>query len=528
MHYIDYNERNLYYKHKNKIYRMYIDYKIDKLNKRFINYETQKIGCVNGFDLDKEQKEAVVSNEINNLIIAGAGSGKTLTIVGKINYLINRGVKPSEILCISFTNDSCISLKNKISYDIEVLTFHKLALKILKDYHYTICSSNMLNYVVDEYFNSIILDSEDMMRQVIERFDIKNIVGIKSKYLEVIKRKEFINLKKVIITFINLFKANNYNLNKFIDIDNKKHHNLLRIIIDIYILYNQELSSQGKIDFDDMISLAIDEINKNGIKDRYKYIIIDEFQDTSIVRMQLIKSIVNKTGAKVFAVGDDFQSIYKFTGCNLDLFINFSNYFGYTKIIKLTHTYRNSQQLINSASKFVLKNKRQISKKMVSNIKIDKPIKLVNESNNVLEKIINILIDKGSKDILIVGRNNNDINKYINSNFIIDKDKITYRENKVSIRYLTVHRSKGLEAEYVIIINLYNDVLGFPCKLKNDDILDLINEKDKFLYEEERRLFYVALTRTKKDIYLICPLNLSIFVQELKRDSSKYIEWLDL
>ena len=543
--YIDYQERNkikIKYQHnfdklrkkifKNKLERRFVkNYKhldkfIDKQNEIYLNSNLNLIKDLNGIELDINQKKAILSNEDNTLIIAGAGSGKTLTMVGKINYLINNlKVKPKDILCISFTNDAVNSLSRKINNQVEVLTFHKLALKILNN-EYTITDIT-LDYVIDEYFSTLIYNNEYMIKKVLKIFKSELDIELYKHYLEETCMKE---LKQIIITFINLFKANNYNINKFIEIDNKQDHDILSVIIDIYFLYTNELKSQKLIDFNDMINLATKKINENIIKLKYKYIIIDEYQDTSYARYELIKAIKNQTNAKLIAVGDDFQSIYKFTGCNLSLFTNFEKYFGYTKKIYINNTYRNSQELISVAGKFILKNKHQIKKNLKSNKKRNKPIKIIYEDEHVLEELFDYLSKNNIKDIMILGRNNGDINKYLNHNIIINKDTITYQKNtNLNIRYLTVHKSKGLESECVIIINLEDKISGFPNKMQNNHVIDLLSYKDEYLYAEERRLFYVALTRTLTDTYLIIPTSkCSIFVEEIIKDNKKNIEYIDL
>ena len=543
--YIDYQERHKIknkYKHnfdklrkkifKNKLERKFIkNYKhldkfIDKQNEIYINNNLNLIKDLNGIELDINQKKAILSNEDNTLIIAGAGSGKTLTMVGKINYLINNlKVKPKDILCISFTNDAVNSLSRKINNQVEVLTFHKLALKILNN-EYTITDIT-LDYVIDEYFSTLIYNNEYMIKKVLKIFKSELDIELYKHYLEETCMKE---LKQIIITFINLFKANNYNINKFIEIDNKQDHDILSVIIDIYFLYTNELKSQKLIDFNDMINLATKKINDNIMRLKYKYIIIDEYQDTSYTRYELIRAIKNQTNAKLIAVGDDFQSIYKFTGCNLSLFTNFEKYFGYTKKIYINNTYRNSQELISVAGKFILKNKHQIKKNLKSNKKRNKPIKIIYEDEHVLEELFDYLSKNNIKDIMILGRNNGDINKYLNNNITINKDTITYQKNtNLNIRYLTVHKSKGLESECVIIINLEDKISGFPNKMQNNHVIDLLSYKDEYLYAEERRLFYVALTRTLTDTYLIIPTSkCSIFVEEIIKDNKKNIEYIDL
>lgn len=472
---------------------------------------------INGYSLDKEQRIAVITDECANLIVAGAGSGKSLTMIGKIRYLIERkGIKEDEILCISFTRDASQSLEKNIkrnyNYNIKVYTFHKLSLEILKDEKYKIAKTDTLNYIIDEYFYSIIHNNYDMVLK------LKNVLGkIDTPYKYILDSKELIALKKLIITFINLFKTNNYNFKYFLKI--KKNIDLISIIIDIYYLYEEELRSTNSIDFNDMIVRAIINVKNNYIK-KYKYIIVDEYQDTSYVRYLLLKEIIKKTGAKIICVGDDYQSIYRFNGCNLNMFLNFKKYFGYTKVLKINNTYRNSQELIDVAGNFIMKNKRQLYKKLKSSKRLYRPIKIIYGNN--LKKSLDVIIKK-YQNILILGRNNFDINRF----FKVDKDGyIDYRD--INIRYLTIHASKGLEEDCVVIINMCDDILGIPNKIKDDKILKYVNSnKDIYPYEEERRLFYVALTRTKNEVYLLVDKrNPSIFIKEIIRNYSKYIEYI--
>ncbi len=494
-----------------------------KQNIKFIKDELieckQIFDDINGHSLDLNQREVVVTDEDNVLVIAGAGSGKTLTIIGKIKYLIEvKNIREDEILCISFTNDSVNDIKNALSkrynYNIDVYTFHKLSLDILKtsDNNIKIADINLLDYIINEYFFTKFKDSIILKKE---------------------NRKIYIQFKALIKTFINLFKSNNYNINKFDDFfcENRKIINkkirknnilILLLIKDIYLEYENELKSQNLIDFNDMINYAAKIVNKV----KYKYIIIDEYQDTSYTRFNLIKQIKNKNNIKIMAVGDDFQSIYRFTGCNLDIFLNFEKYFGKSKILKIENTYRNSKELIDVAGSFIMKNKKQMRKELKSSKTCFKPIKVVYYYN--LVKAFEVLINKINTNIFVLGRNNKDINELISSGlFILKKDNLIYtKDTSKIIKFLTIHRSKGLEEENVIVLNNIDDYLGFPSKIVNDKILDfvLIN-KDSYEYEEERRLFYVAITRTKKNVFLFTKKNKeSIFIKEIIKNSRNNIQ----
>lgn len=481
------------------------------------------------YTYDKDQLKAIKCERKNILVSAGAGSGKTTTIIGRIDYLIKeKQVKEDELICISFTNKATDSLKNKLinlGYNIPCYTFHKLSLEVLQDKKYKIASEELLRYIINEYFISLINLTPDNKKRVL---NIKRITYTKKNYInkyEAIK-ENLSDLKDNIYNSINTLKTNSIKITDLIKNEkNKRKRNYLILVLYIYIIYKIELRANNAIDFNDMIILATDKLKKENHFKNTKHIIIDEFQDTSPIRLNLIKEIINKTNANLFAVGDDFQSIYRFSGCNLDIFLNFKNYFNSSEIITLNKTYRNSKELINIAGSFIMKNKNQLKKSLTSDKSLKHPIEIVYYKNivNSFIKLITKIYKEMNKPILVLGRNNFDIelltkNKY----FYQDKDKIIYLKNKdIVINYLTVHKAKGLEAENVIIINLTNSKNGFPSKKESYEVLNITNKKT-YPFDEERRLFYVALTRTKNKVYLLVPYkNPSLFIKELKKQIKK-------
>ena len=242
-------------------------------------YLNDKIG---GFYLDEQQQAIVVDNSRYLLVVAGAGSGKTLTILGKINYLVKyKNVSPEEILCISFTRAASNSLKEKIKRDlnitIDVYTFHKLSLEILKTLDYQIALPNLLVILVDEFFDNYILNSEMHLKLFLNYFNIYCYDNVKTCYLNYIKsqEKEIKDLKRLIITFIHLFKCNNYKLEdfnnflirakkEFLNVHYKQEKILLIFILNIYILYENYLEDNNEIDFDDMIIRATNMVKRTG------------------------------------------------------------------------------------------------------------------------------------------------------------------------------------------------------------------------------------------------------------------------
>lgn len=474
-----------------------------------------------GHTLDKEQTNAALTNNRNTMIIAGAGSGKSLTMVGKVKYLVlHENININDILCITFTNNAAESLQNKIkkelNLDNKVYTFHKLALEILSDHkiNYHICSADLLDYIIDEVFSAT---------QPLAFFEK---LFLNKKYQNT---KEFSNFKKTIARFIRLYISNYYEpiyFDKLIKKAKKQDKAELLIIKKIYEIYILEKTSQQEIDFDDMIYLSTSLVQNKGIKKNYKYIIIDEYQDTSSVRENLIREIINKTHALITVVGDDFQSIYRFSGCDLNNFLDFPYHFKHVKKLFITNTYRNSQELINVAGTFVMANNRQIKKNLKSNKRIPKPIIILYYKNPKMD-FLKALKYINSNNLMILGRNNNDIFKYIDERQV-NNNQIIY--NNKNIYYKTIHKSKGLEEDNILIINLTNDDNSLPSRIKDERILKyVLVHKDIYPYEEERRLFYVALTRTSNYCYLFVPKkNPSIFIEELTKKYKKYINSINL
>lgn len=448
--------------------------------------------------MNEKQLEAVKSLE-NTLVVAGAGSGKTFTIVNKIKYLLDNNIyKENELLVISFTNESVNDLKRKIEYNLDIMTFHKLAITLINNPDMKISNEYYLKYIINEYFNSYgkyNKKQNKLIKRILQEMDIDN-------------------LKKLIFTFINLYKSNYNDINYLLNLYQKSHFInkiYFKIILEIYHIYNQELKASNLYDFNDMIKIATNNINNNIIKTNYKYIIIDEFQDTSLNRFKLIDAIMKQNNAKIFVVGDDYQSIYRFSGCNLDIFLNFNKLVSNLNIINLDYNYRNPKEIIDVANSFIMKNKNQIKKETICLKNINKPIKICFYKNKrtAIEKILKYI---GTK-YLILGRNNT------------DKDIFNVQDKP----FLTIHKSKGLEEDNIILINLTNNNNSLPSKIKNHKIINKLIKTDYYPYEEERRLFYVALTRTRNNIYLLVPKsNYSIFIKELMKNYKKYIEYINI
>ncbi|TMI73289.1 MAG: hypothetical protein E6H09_07770 [Bacteroidetes bacterium] len=355
----------------------------------------------------------------------------------------------------------------------------------------------------------------------------------------------FINLFQ---TFITLMKSNNYSIedvrNKNKQTKDKFHRQrnslFIEIIRPIYEKYQKFLADRKEIDFSDMINKATNYISTGQYKKELRYVIIDEFQDISIGRYQLVKAIKETNPAcKLFCVGDDWQSIYRFSGSDIALFKEFEKYFGYTEKAKIETTYRFHNPLIDLSSNFILKNPNQSKKQLMgtsneksSTYKIVYSISENQDDTYALQNIFNdLLVSNKAKgrEIFILGRNSFDIDRLKNEEgfFTIDKAKetvsYTIRTNdgetrRLTAQFMTVHKAKGLEADIIVVINCNSGKHGFPSGMSDDYVLNLLlSEADQFENGEERRLFYVALTRAKELTYFIADSSYkSKFIIELE------------
>lgn len=408
---------------------------------------------------------------------------------------------------------------------------------------------------------SILLHLEEELLKRGYELNKRNSEEIYKQLIDKQESKYITKLTFFICSFIGNFKTQGYSYQKFNElkqnIKNPRTQLFLEICEVCYLEYQKALKEFNYIDFQDMINdSALIIKNKQLTKEKidFKYIIVDEYQDISRQRYNLIKELSLLYNAKIMAVGDDWQSIYAFSGSVLPLFTQFCKEVGYGSELKITHTYRNAQEIINIAGNFIQKNSKQIKKALISPKKIDNPVFIQTYNDNTLftnskEKgglfhnigvalneaigqIINFnSIEKKSQipSILLIGRYGFDARNICKSNqFSYDENTGNVFSNKygskVKLSFMTAHSSKGLSAENVIIINAKDSIYGFPSKVEDDPILKLVvSYDDSYNYAEERRLFYVALTRTKNRVFIITPQNRpSEFIKELLNEPHNY------
>lgn len=350
---------------------------------------------------------------------------------------------------------------------------------------------------------------------------------------------------RLVQSFIAHFKSNELTISSLrVNSITKGFFDIVRLnaFIDIFEhIYNEyeNIILKNSYDYIDMLIESKKVLKKQTTQLNYQHIIIDEFQDISTSTLNLITEILKKTkSSQLFVVGDDWQSIYQFLGGNLKYFIDFENYFGHTDYIQLEETFRFHQSLADAATEFITKNKKQLNKDIFSTLKpqpeikipiqillstrtfqniyikdnkLTKALKEIEEHNLIDIEITKLFKINENASIFVIGR-------YNNQSLVLHLEK-TYPDK--NIKYHTVHSSKGLEADYVIINNVTSGLKGFPSEMEDDPILKLVTNSipnEGINNPEERRLFYVALTRAKYRVHIIADnINELSFIKEIKK-----------
>ncbi|MEN5173624.1 UvrD-helicase domain-containing protein [Acinetobacter higginsii] len=327
------------------------------------------------------------------------------------------------------------------------------------------------------------------------------------------------------VSFLSHYKSNQVNIANLLARPtlNLRESLFLQLFSKVYQQYDQLLRSTKEHDFDDLLIESTQLINENRYKSRFKLIIVDEFQDTSQARARLILSLLKQVPeAKLFCVGDDWQAIYRFAGSDISIFTQFEKVFGYTKQTQLTQTFRSNQGIANVASGFIQKNKSQLQKVVNA---VDKTsskvveISFLTKTQEIHEYLMKTIMEinnanSGSgkkKSIYILGRY-----RHHKPNL----DSIQPFLRNCSVEFKTIHSSKGLQADYVFLMGLNSGGSAFPAEKEDDPLLNMVlPQPETHAFAEERRLFYVALTRAKEKVFLIGERN-SIFLEEVIKDSS--------
>lgn len=357
-------------------------------------------------------------------------------------------------------------------------------------------------------------------------FDIKLSPIARSKVFEVLNSQGRIDpFTSLLATFLKHFKGARLTNREVarragIFLDRLRAEAFLAVFEPVFERYEEELRRLGQIDFDDMIGRAIDHIEAGRFRSPFGYILVDEFQDISAGRERLLKALLDQSPtAQLFAVGDDWQAIYRFTGSDIAIMREFEERFANSARVDLETTFRCSEHIAAVATEFVLKNRAQIPKKVRSTRQVSGPsvyVGLPEKGTSLLREALNrIAVDAdqydGKATVLLLGRYQHTRPQ--------DMASLNKQYPRLCLSYKTVHSSKGLEDDYVVVLELFSGKYGFPTEVTDDPLLDLVlASPERYPNAEERRLFYVAITRAKRRVFLLADGGPpSPFVQELIR-----------
>ena len=463
------------------------------------------------------------------------------------DFTITQGEKVSYIEHFGITQDGKHSL-----YDAEQLSKYKREVndkvKLHKnhgtDLIYTFSAYNDGRHLLEHLKEELVTHGFELHPRPSKEVFEKIVNTEENRYIS--------RLVKLVCTFIQNFKTNGFPTEKFFAWNatskNERTKLFLTICEQCYHEYTKCLKERHAIDFEDMINDSariLREAEAQNLKLDFKYIIVDEYQDISRQRFDLTKELSHLCDAKIIAVGDDWQSIYAYAGSDITLFTRFKETFGYGSELRITKTYRNAQEIIDIAGGFIQKNTEQIQKALISPKHITNPVIIQTYTENVdrkqyegrggkffllgetVEKLMReILSDNPKSSILLLGRYGFDgfnLTKSADFEYWEKTGNVTSKTfADIEMEFMTVHRAKGLGYDNVIIINAIDSVYGFPSKIQDDPVLHYVVKDDHSIeYAEERRLFYVALTRTKNRVYIVTPQQRpSEFVRELVKDYS--------
>ncbi|OOE87652.1 DNA helicase IV [Salinivibrio sharmensis] len=489
--------------------------------------------------LNAGQREAVLTDESHTLVVAGPGSGKTSVLVARAAYLIESGqAKPEQLLLLAFGRDAAEELKTRIKtktgHEVNVTTFHGFARQQLADHQgqapvisplasdETAKAAWLTQTLAEQWQQPTTRKRWDKLHQqqtlplndnaelTACAHDTRLHTWVWSRLSRVIQANA---TKRALTDKLASFE------------EQAALKDELAVIWPLYQAYKQALKADNAVDFDSLIAQATKLFQQRKFVTPIQFVMVDEYQDISPARLAMIEALCHGKAdtesqvprASLFAVGDDWQAIYRFAGADVGLTTEFAQRFGDSEICWLTTCYRYPSTLGNVAQQFIEKNPKQLSKQLdyardKTSAKTPKAIKVI--TNDKVEKTLASLAKKHAKaekavSVMLLGRTH-----------AIRPDALeSWQEAypSLTLRYTTAHASKGQEAHYVFILGLDEGV--FPAKPRSLSLGEALLGKNEEPIEhaEERRLFYVALTRAQKQVWLVHQKgHASPFVEELK------------
>jgi DNA helicase-4 len=338
-------------------------------------------------------------------------------------------------------------------------------------------------------------------------------------------KKEHERFFRMVLDVKGIIKTSNKSIEEIAEAATKSKHERVRIFYKLALPiikgYYAYCTNRSYLDFDDLIEYSLKLFKEHSetskkFQKQYKYVMVDEFQDVNNQQVAFLKELVTEE-SQLFCVGDDWQSIYGFRGSEIEYIVNFKEHFTQPEVIKLNLNYRSTDSIVKASNEVIKKNRFQVDKEITAVKKGGAKIEVNyaetdNEPESFIWKKIQQHLDEGiqPEEILVLYRRSA-MKEKIQENLI---------KSGVNVQFKTIHGAKGLEAQVVFILGLNSAPGGFPDPWMQDKIYHIIKKTEySSLLEEERRLFYVALTRAKKNVYLMSQKgNVSEFIKDIPKD----------
>ncbi|WP_315709868.1 DNA helicase IV [Brenneria uluponensis] len=503
----------------------------ERANQRWVQrmLEQQKsfFDTVETSPLNIMQCQAVVNGEEAVLVLAGAGSGKTSVLVARAAWLMHRGeALPEQILLLAFGRQAAQEMNERIqtrlhTEDIQAKTFHGLALHIIRQ-----CSRNVPT--ISELETNGVRRREFLIQHWQQQCAEKKAQakGWRQWLTEEldweIPEGDFWHdrvlaerLAGRLERWLGLIRMHGGRQSDMVAQANEEirpvFQQRIRLMAPLLKAWKKALKEQGAVDFSGLIHQAVNFLDKGRFISPWKHILVDEFQDISPQRAQLLSAFRRQNSETcLFAVGDDWQAIYRFSGAELALTTAFETHFGIGAQCALDTTYRFNSRIGEMANQFIQQNPGQIKKSLNSLRDGNKKAMTLlpdGQFEALLDKMSGYV--KSDERILVLARYHH-LRPAVLS-------KATTRWPNLSIDFMTMHASKGQQADYVIIVGLHEGKDGFPAPDRESVLEEVLLPKlESFPHAEERRLLYVALTRARHKVWLLYDRdNPSLFVEQL-------------
>ena len=470
--------------------------------------------------LTEAQRLACVVDEDNNLVLAGAGCGKTSVMTARAVFLVaSQQAEPNELLLLAFGNDAASEMAARLAElpnttQVKTSTFHALGLMILSKAQGRAPALSPLAQQESSRIEALAKWLAELC-ELDEAYQLQLHDWLRRHRFQVLPQPDFKRLAREWAPLVAALKL--YGEPDARELTAALAEQLA-LVMRLLARYQQSLAEQDHIDFDDMIEQATECVRQGRFSVPWRYILVDEFQDISGPRAALLQALRDAAPeCSLFCVGDDWQAIYRFSGADVSLTTRFAESFGASRITRLDKTFRFNNQIEQVASRFVQRNPEQLPKSLTTHGRSQSP------SVHVLPTDSNSQMDAISRLLSQVVAEQPDASVYILARFrfsLPDDAQLNAWHKRfptLTIAAQTLHGAKGKEADHVILLSLSRGKYGFPPEQNATALLDLLlPQAETFPYAEERRLFYVGLTRARQQVFLLADQHIpSSFVKEL-------------